>query len=417
MSDVITLTEGQQRAYEAFAQFILTTGPGVFVLKGYSGTGKSTLVETLLDRLPKLMKTRQLLDPDNKEPQEEVLLTATTNQAADTFSKITGDDVSTIHSVLGLRVHKDWKTGKTQLVPRRGTDIVRNAILFIDEASYIDRELMEWVFRRTENTKIIFIGDPAQLLNVGSTFAPVFTADFPTAELTEVVRQADGNPIIELSTAFRHTVNTGEWLPFTPDGHHIQHLDRDAFEDAIIQEFDDPSWNHYRSKVLAWTNRCVINYNHAIRNHVKGEPALHVGDFAVCNSFVKVGNQSIKTDQIVRVTGITDDSAYGVSGKRYQLDHRYSVFVPDSWDEARARLKEARTNDEPLVAMKIDEQWADLRAAYACTINKSQGSTFDKVFIDLDDIKRCNSGSQIARMLYVAVSRAREQVFLTGDLV
>jgi ATP-dependent exoDNAse (exonuclease V) alpha subunit len=63
------------------------------------------------------------------------------------------------------------------------------------------------------------------------------------------------------------------------------------------------------------------------------------------------------------------------------------------------------------------ENWIDLRAAYAQTVNKSQGSTYDRVFIDLDDIRRCNSGDQIARMLYVAVSRAREQVFLTGDLV
>lgn len=61
--------------------------------------------------------------------------------------------------------------------------------------------------------------------------------------------------------------------------------------------------------------------------------------------------------------------------------------------------------------------WIDLRAAYACTINKAQGSTYDKVFIDLDDIKKCNSGNQIARMLYVGVSRARLIVYLCGDLI
>jgi ATP-dependent exoDNAse (exonuclease V) alpha subunit len=58
-----------------------------------------------------------------------------------------------------------------------------------------------------------------------------------------------------------------------------------------------------------------------------------------------------------------------------------------------------------------------LRAAYAQTINKSQGSTYDRVFIDLDDLARCSSGDQLARMLYVGFSRARHQVFLTGDLV
>ena len=65
----------------------------------------------------------------------------------------------------------------------------------------------------------------------------------------------------------------------------------------------------------------------------------------------------------------------------------------------------------------MDNNWIDLRAAYASTINKAQGSTYKTVFIDLDDIKRCNSGDQIARMMYVGVSRASQRVWLTGDLV
>ena len=68
------------------------------------------------------------------------------------------------------------------------------------------------------------------------------------------------------------------------------------------------------------------------------------------------------------------------------------------------------------VVAHIETQWIDLRNAFACTINKSQGSTFDAVFIDLDDVRRCNSGEQMARMLYVAVSRARNHVYLTGDI-
>ena len=67
--------------------------------------------------------------------------------------------------------------------------------------------------------------------------------------------------------------------------------------------------------------------------------------------------------------------------------------------------------------MTIERTWIDLRAAYAQTVDKSQGSTYDKVFIDLDDISHCTSGARIARMLYVAVSRARHQVIFTGDLV
>lgn len=418
MSETITLTEGQQSAYEAFNNFILDPEASVFVIQGYSGTGKTTLIQTIMDRISKILKTVKLLDPYNT-PEWDIELTATTNQAADQFSQITGRPVSTIHSKLGLRVHRDYETGKTKLVPiRGGADKVRDTILFIDEASYIDQNLLRLIFKQTENCKIVFIGDPAQLLNVGCTRSPVFDANFPTAKLTEVVRQAEGNPIIDLSTRFRGTVNTGEFFSFTPDNHHIQYLDRDAFEDEILKEFNRPDWSHRCSKVLAWTNKTVVNYNNAIRNHVKGEPELKVGDFAVVNSYIRVGRASFKTDQVVYISrkGSKEDNN-GVSGHWYELDKKAMVFCPDSLVDKKARLKQARADGEMELVRIIEDEWADLRAAYACTINKSQGSTYDKVFIDLDDVKKCNSGNQIARMLYVAVSRARHNVYLTGDLV
>ena len=413
---VITLTEGQQTAYEAFQKFILSTTQNVFVLEGYSGTGKTTLVERILEFVPKLLKLYKVVNP-KENLHWNVKLTATTNKAAEAFSQITGQDVQTIHSALNLRVHKDYNTGKTKLVSRYNAEKLNNTILFIDEASYIDHALLKLIFEQTENCKLIFIGDPAQLLNVGCTKSPVFNKHFPTAKLTEVVRQAKGNPIIDLATSFRHTVNTGEFFSFTPDGVHIQYMDRDAFENAIIKEFDDPTWTHSRSKVLAWTNRTVIQYNHAIRDHVKGAPDFAVGDYAICNKFVANKSCNIKTDQLVLINNIGNvEDNCGIQGRWYSLDHRHTAFMPDSLDDKKALQKRATASKETALLRTIDE-WIDLRAAYACTINKAQGSTYDSVFIDLDDIKKCNNGDQIARMLYVGVSRARNTVYLCGDLV
>jgi ATP-dependent exoDNAse (exonuclease V) alpha subunit len=413
----ITLTEGQQAAYVAFQRFITNPAPGPFVIQGFSGTGKSTLVEHLLNSLNSVMKTAKLLDSE-RFVQRDVVMTATTNQAADTFAKITGQDVRTIHSALGLRVQKDYATGKSTLVPRSNADPIEDCIVFIDEASYMDKELLQLVFKRCINCKIVFIGDPAQLLNVGSRYAPVFQAGFPTAKLTEVVRQAKGNPIVDLSTAFRDMVNTGEFFAFSPDNQAIQHMDRSTFEDKIIAEFNDPNWHHAQSKVLAWTNKTVIAYNKAIRANIKGEPELKEGDFAVCNHFVQNGSQALKTDQIVRVTKICGPyTVFGVDGAHYSLDGRPEVFMPHNWNEAKVRLKAARQKQEWSIVRTIEDKWADLRAAFSCTINKSQGSTYDRVFVDLDDVKKCHNNNQLARMLYVAVSRARETVYLTGDLV
>ena len=410
----ITLTEDQQNALESFHNFLMDPIETVFVLRGYSGCGKSTLVRTLLDRMPAFNKTARLINPDHKE--YEVALTATTNKAAENLGSITGQGAITIHSFLGLRVQTDYRTNTTTLIPRT-SDQKENYLLFIDEASYVDKQLLGFIFKMTKNCKVVFIGDPAQLTPVKATSTPVFDANFSGAALTTVVRQAEGNPIVDLSTKFRHTVNTGEFFSFTPDGHHVQYLERDAFNEAIKAEFTRPDWRYQDSKILAWTNKCVIGYNHFVRNHVKGDPNFQVDDYAVCNSFVSVGRSSIKTDQLVQINAIEADSVrYEVPGNMVCVDGIW-VFHPRNLQEWNAGIKKMRAKDNFGAVSEMESQWIDLRAAYACTINKAQGSTFDRVFVDLDDIRRCNSGDQIARMLYVGVSRARTQVFLTGDLV
>lgn len=246
----ITLTTDQQNALESFTGFLANDDP-VFVLEGYSGTGKSTLVNKIINDLPSTIKAIKLINP--KAADLQVCLTATTNKAAENLSNITGSSASTIQSHLGLVVNTDWQTRQTSLVPRTNKKQA-NQLLFIDEASYIDRDLLKWIFKMTEDSKIVFIGDPAQLTPVKTNTTPVFNANFPTARLTQVVRQAEGNPIVSLSTKFRETVSSGQFFSFKPDGINIKHLHKDKFEAAFIQEFTRPDWKANDSKILAWTN-------------------------------------------------------------------------------------------------------------------------------------------------------------------
>lgn len=411
----ITLTSDQQNAFHAFVAFLFDPVETVFVLEGYSGTGKSTLVKTLLDKLPNLMKAGLLANPDF--PEYGIELTATTNKAAENLSQITGGVATTIHSYLSLNVFTDYKNNTTKLI-RRSSEIKENKLIFIDEASYIDSNLLTLIFQSTQKCKIVFMGDPAQLTPVKSNGTPVFNAKFNGAKLTQVVRQAEGNPIQDLSTKFRETVNSSQFFSFSPDGHHIQHMDRDKFNQLIKTEFARPEWRYKDSKVLGWTNSCVIAYNNMIADNVKGNPEFQVGDYAVCNKFITIKRQSIKTDQMVCITGISDVvEVYGAKGRKMTLDSGITAFFPISIAERKAAIQRFKAMDDMATVYAINEEWIDLRAAYACTINKAQGSTFERVFIDLDDIRKCNSGEQIARMLYVGVSRARQQVFLTGDLV
>lgn len=413
----LTLTRDQQNVYDTFCGFLANPDEQVLVIEGYAGTGKSTLVDYLMKQLPKIMKTVKLISP--RTPDYAVKLTATTNKAAENLSHITNMDVSTIQSHLGLIVQTDYATMKTKLIPKRGAKEHYEELLFIDEASYVDSTLLDWLFKMMKKSKIVLMGDPAQLTQVGANGAPVFKANFNTARLTEVMRQAKGNPILDLATKFRETVKSGQFFSFSPDGQYIRYMDRGAFDQAIEAEFIRPDWHYQDSKILAWTNKRVIDYNHRVNDLCSGKTSFSEGDYAVVNSFLTLGGgTSFKTDQTALITKISGPvTKHDVVGKMYELDGRVHVFCPDSLQDRKDRERKARAVEDLFLLQEIDTTWADLRSMFACTINKSQGSTYDRVFIDLDDIKRCNSGEQIARMLYVGVSRARHQVFLTGDLV
>lgn len=411
----LSLTEGQQEAYEQFVSFLMDPAQKTFILKGYSGTGKSTLVQHILKELPNVLKTVRLLTQDRTE--YKIALTATTNKAKEALQTITKAEVSTIQSFLGLRVKKNVRTNETSLMPSANSEVKRDYILFIDEASFVDAHLIGHIDSLTQGCKLVFVGDPAQLTPVKAATTPVFEGHLGMGyELTEVVRQAEGNPIIDLSTAFRHTVQTGQWFSFEPDGEHIIHMDRAHFEDAIIREFERPDWHHKDSKVLCWTNKLVISYNRAIREQVQGMPEFEVGDYAVCNKYIKTPNCNMQTDQMGLITKIEPSSDLGKTGNRITLDYTNTAFMPDTLDFFKEALADARKEANYGRIQYIENSWIDLRAAYACTINKSQGSTYNKVFIDLDDVSKCNNGNTVARMMYVAVSRARHQVIMAGDL-
>lgn len=413
MSQLI-LTTGQQGALDDFVSWLVNPQQPAFVIGGYSGTGKSTLIATLIERLPNFLRACKLIDPHMSE--YVLQLTATTHKAAENFSNITGMEVPTIHSFLNLRLEKNLKTGVSSLVPKKRDQSPREGfLLLIDEASYIDSGLLQIIFEQTRNCKIVFIGDPAQLLLPRSQGAPVFLSGFPTAQLTEVMRQAAGNPIVELSTMFRNVVNGEPWGKFKPDGQFVVHMDRKAFGDAIKLEFLRPDWKYRDSKILCWTNDRVIEYNGALRQMLTGDPELQVGDYAEVNAFVTRNGNSLKNGQTVQLTKIGPDvQELGCWGNWVEVDGSKEFFHPKTLAGRKEAHRLAKLEDNWTKLSEIDS-WVDLRAVFAQTVNKSQGSTYDKVFFDLDDLKKCHNGNTLARLLYVGTSRARFQCNFVGD--
>ena len=424
----IQLTEDQEMVYQEFIKYIMDPDEEEFIISGFAGTGKSTLVTKLLAELPDLLKTIQLLSKDkDKVPFTETLLTATTNKAADALRQITAMSVTTIHSLLGLSVRTDYKSNQSTVSDQYAKE-VEDAIIFIDESSYVDQQLLKFIREYCIRCKIIYIGDPAQLAPVNCKYPPVFSSDINEARLEKIVRQAENNPIIELSSMLRGVVNGEVYKPFTPDGTAILHTDRDTFNKMVISDMSDPNWHFYSSKVLAWRNKTVVKANQMVREAVHGEPDLQAGDYAVNNKHYRTNGYKIATDQLVEVTSITPHTltgtvdanagiTYSIDGFKVIVDNKVHAFLPGNREEVKEINKAARKAGNYELVRKVEETWIDLRASYACTVNKSQGSTFDRVYIDLDDISACRQPNTVARMLYVAVSRARYSIVLTGDII
>lgn len=185
------LTDDQQTAYNEIMDFFIDPNRYVHILEGYSGTGKSTLVKKLLDDFHLNMKTFSLLVPDMST---DIVLTATTNKAAESLEDIIGRPVSTIFKTLGLVVNQNFRDNTSNLFVKGNHEKLEDHILLIDEASYIDRQLFQKIFERTERCKILFIGDPAQLIDFKSKTACVFDSDFTRSTLEEVVRQVSNEP-------------------------------------------------------------------------------------------------------------------------------------------------------------------------------------------------------------------------------
>ena len=404
----IVLTADQQNAYSEIIT-LLTTPRKDLVVSGFAGVGKTTLVNTFLEEWPQFVALSGGTYKDL-----EVYLTATTNKAADALSSATGRETSTIHQLLGLRVKN---TGYRQSVLiDTGKEVPSGCLIVIDESSFIDDDLLKKIRQKTKYCKVLFLGDPCQLKPVGSDDTPVFTAGFPTAYLTQIVRQSDDSPIQKLSRALRDHVDGAPMPKAGVDGINILHVSQDDFNASLIQDCRVGAGNSVRA--LAWTNQVAIGYNEMVANALSGSSEIKLGDTAVVNKQVqKRGYYKLNTDSTVFVTGVGkwELDGNGIVSRLVEVG-RIELRQAQNQADTITLIKQAYADGNIAYATDLENHYVDLRLMYASTVNKSQGSTYDTVYIDLNDIGKCRDQDQVRRMLYVAVSRARTKVVFTGDL-
>ena len=220
-----------------------------------------------------------------------------------------------------------------------------------------------------------------------------------------------------MATKLRETVGGGGFPSLVMDGKIIQHLDGPEYKKQMVAAFTCPKHTNDSHKALAWSNARVGEYNDFIRGLHTNSPDFEVGESVVTNKPIMVNNQMmLRTEEIAKITGISHDTELGLKGWWVTLNGHIKTFLPESQKAVKSLLK-AYAKDKDWVPMySAKEFFADLRPVHACTIYKSQGSTYGTVFIDLSDIGRCNQPDTVARMLYVAVTRAKDKVVFYGSL-
>lgn len=426
----IQLTADQKKAADAFFNFLLSDA-NTFVLSGGAGVGKTFLMKYLSNDLM-LTYERSCAIMGIEPTAYEIHYTATTNKAAEVLEHAVNQEVRTIHSFLGLRVFDDYKTGKQVIGETKQSRTYKNIILFVDESSMIDAPLHKQILNRVKGSKIVFVGDKAQLAPVNEDLSKVYKevdAD-NFIHMTQSVRNADSPALMHLCAQLRHTVQTGEFHPIVEVPGSVEYLNDQQMQDKLQAHFYCPNDT---ARILCYTNSRVDAYNDYIREIRNLPREFIVGDVLVVASTYARGKTILNVEREVEILSIepeTYKAGYAdLTPDQEEIEYRVmkiqakasfmqemEVQVPVSMEHVKAAIQKAKRQKDWGRYFELKNNFADLRGKEACTVYKSQGSTYDTVFVDLGNIGISRDPEQVARMLFVAASRATTKVYLYGQL-
>ena len=446
-------TDGQAIVMYHLSAFLLSQKENpTYILKGYAGTGKTTLVKTLVRTLPSLGMKYVLMAP--------------TGRAAKVLSSYTGKDASTIHR----RIYqaKTFPDGSIHIT--RAENKYKNALFIVDEASMIGEmkdfgesslldDLLGYVFSG-ENCRLLLIGDTAQLPPVGSVKSPALDceylkSEFPitaaTFELTEVKRQALESGILYNATDIRQLLGQNLYEYELPLFHlqgfnDIQKIEPETFEEILHNVFSNTSDNE--AVIICKSNKRANMFNQAIRGrilNIEGEIATGDKLMVVKNNYYWTeGNDTmsfIANGDMAEIRKINHfDEMYGFSFADVELSFTDYPDAPNI--EAKILLDTLNSNSPSLTEEEnkklesaIEEDYMDIpnrrerykemkknpwfnalqvKFAYALTCHKTQGGQWASIFIDSSLNHKETLEVEDLRWLYTALTRAQERVYFVN---
>lgn len=397
------------------------------LIKGSAGVGKTTLLNFLVKNIYPQLKYF-----------DRISCTAPTNKAVFVLKQkiinLDKVDFLTIHAAFKIKGKINQETGELSFNPQEDLKTLRNVkYLIIDEASMLDTQFLIQIEKSCKNIKIIFVGDDKQLNPVGEDDSPVFMGhkfkefDYPTVELKEIVRQKDKSPIIELSNnlnqIYKKQNNLLEIEEVTTG--YLFTGNKNKVLEALAQNNGKEGL-----KYLAWTNREVNYINKTVRELIYKNPQkIEKGERLIFNRPYQetyYTNEEIEVKELV----INDKSYYYYHEnkrlktilKYYEIDAennsvKIKVIHENSEKDFTKACKHFKNSCFNKTA-KWEEYYdfignfADIKYCHAISIHKSQGSTYNKVIININDIELNKNLKEKKRLLYTAITRASDLVIL-----
>mgnify|MGYP000877932569 CR=1 FL=1 len=441
---------GQLQCLEMLSDFVIAGGDrSLFILKGYAGTGKTSLVSAITRALPGVRQRSVLMAP--------------TGRAAKVLSAYAKMPAQTIHR----KIFKTATSPDGGLFMSLAENLHRNTVFIVDEAAMMGADmgceslfnnllenLFEYVYSG-DNCKLLLIGDTAQLPPVGSSISPAldqaylknaFYLNITQCELTEVARQRLESGILLNATRIREGISSEVFeLPRLKPHSDLQNLTGEELEDTLqntIREYGEDN-----VLIVTRSNKRAGLFNQSYRNRIKlFEEDLCAGDkiMIVKNNYYWLPENNSETtfiangdmaeimrirrretlygfnfcDCVIRLTDypalpeqevkIMTDTLFSDSPALSPADQQrlHEMIMEDVAGEPSRALRAAYLKKSPYYnALQV-------KFSYAITCHKAQGGQWPAVFIDQGFLPPDGVNRELARWLYTALTRATEKVYL-----
>ena len=352
--DSVVLTKDQKKSFQLFCDWIkppYSFEP--FVMKGFAGSGKTYLSMKLLKKVDELGMCWTVVAPTHKA-------VGVLREGLKRESLQPTWFPSTIHRLLRLKLKRQADLEICEKTDQTDSSLENLGLVLIDEASMIDSKLLEITLEcaRSNSTRLVFVGDPAQLPPVGESVSPVFLMKRAVnTELKEVVRHQ--GPVLKLAKIVRDGQIPCEQPPIFPiiksNKGNVGILDRNNWLEKANSELRLSSLedDHDRARILCYTNRIVDKVVPHARRAIHGEMAdqypVLPGEILISRKAVMV-NASLKEDELGEEPDIL------ISSNREMI---VDDVIPNSLDLSSLGINKYLDNSLPIIETQIAKVTCD----------------------------------------------------------